>query len=450
MTKDSLQAKVVSLKAQRNDLINAAKKENRDLTADEGQKFDALGVELESTKRNIDRLVAVEGENRQGPRAQLRDHNPNSEVDPEDDMGNNPLGVPEKDLAKYSVMRAIRCLAIDKKPLDGIEGEVSREIAKRSGKNPHGFYLYGSTTSAIEGRTLRERRALDTSAGVGGINQTVLYQSFIEKLRHRTLIDKIGARYMAGLVGKFYLPRQSATGTAYWLGENGSPTTSSQAIDQVALTPNTLGAYTDLTRQFVEQTSLDAEAFVRDDLARVLAIEIDRAAFAGDGTSNAPTGLLHISGISHNVRSGPGSALSWDDVVGMETAVAAADADMGNLSYVTNTKVRGLLKTTLRSNVAGAKYIWDDNNTINGYPAFAGNNIPSNNGPEGSEAHGSNSSIIFGDFSSLVVAMWGGLDIMVDPYTLSSSGGVRIVALQDIDIKVRHNQSFYTIDDVAA
>lgn len=450
MDKATLQTKVVSLRGQMNDLMQTATKEKRELTADEATKFDGLKTELETTKRNIDRLVALESETRSQP------NNPNERVQPEIDAPSdpvNPLGVSEKDLARYSVRRAMLRMA-NRQAVDGLEKEISDEIAKRSGKAPQGFYLYGTAISAMESRAAAqqlERRDLTTSTGVGGINQTVLYQSFIDKLRHRTLIDKVGTRFMAGLVGKFYIPRQSGAGQAYWVGEEGAPTASNQTIDQVALSPKTLGAYTDVSRQFIEQTSLDSEAFVRDDLSKIMAIELDRSAFAGDGTGNSPTGILYNSGIIHMERVTPGgSALTWADAVGMETTLAAADADMGAMSYVTNPKVRGLLKTTLRSNVAGAKYIWDDDNEVNNYPAFASNNIPSNIGAGDTEGAGGLSTIIFGNFSDLIVAMWGGLDILVDPYTNSKTGAVRIVALQDIDVKVRHNESFVTIDDVLA
>jgi hypothetical protein len=43
--------------------------------------------------------------------------------------------------------------------------------------------------------------------------------------------------------------------------------------------------------------------------------------------------------------------------------------------------------------------------------------------------------------------MYGGLDITVDPYALSTSGGVRIVALQNVDVAVRHAVSFCKSSD---
>jgi HK97 family phage major capsid protein len=435
----SLQVKVTSIRSKQNDLMALATQEKRELNAEEGSKFDTLQEERAVVEKNIDRCLAMNGEQR-------LNSNPNAHIDPMADDGANPLDIPGKDLTKYSFMRALRSLAANK-PVDGLEGEISKEIAKRSGKEPTGFYLYGSAGSAIEARhnhRTQERRDLTLTTGVGGINQTVLFQSFIELLRHKTLIDKVGATYMAGLVGKFYIPRQNAAGSVYWLAEEGSPTTSNQTIDQVQLNANTLGAYTDISREFLKQTSLDAEAFVRNDLAKIMAIEIDRVSFNGSGSGNQPTGILQNGSITTVVSAadtGNGGAISWADAVALETAIAALDADMGAMSYVTNTKQRGKLKTTLRSSVAGATYIWDENE-INGYPAFAGNNIPSTLTKGSGSAL---SALIFGNFNDLLVGLWGGLDVLVDPYTNSKAGTIRIVALQDIDIELRHPQSFAAI-----
>jgi hypothetical protein len=57
------------------------------------------------------------------------------------------------------------------------------------------------------------------------------------------------------------------------------------------------------------------------------------------------------------------------------------------------------------------------------------------------------SAIFFGNWADLIVAMWGVLDILVDPYTLSKSGGVRVVAMQDVDIGFRHPESFAAMLD---
>ncbi|MEZ7686630.1 phage major capsid protein, partial [Neisseria flavescens] len=58
--------------------------------------------------------------------------------------------------------------------------------------------------------------------------------------------------------------------------------------------------------------------------------------------------------------------------------------------------------------------------------------------------------LIFGNWSDLMIAHWGVLDVIVDPYTKSTAGAVRITTLQDVDIAVRHVESFAAIKDIVA
>jgi hypothetical protein len=58
--------------------------------------------------------------------------------------------------------------------------------------------------------------------------------------------------------------------------------------------------------------------------------------------------------------------------------------------------------------------------------------------------------VFFGNFADLLVGMWSGLDLMVDPYSGSTAGTVRVVALQDVDVAVRNAVSFvYGDADIA-
>jgi HK97 family phage major capsid protein len=260
--------------------------------------------------------------------------------------------------------------------------------------------------------------------------------------------DKLGATILTGLQGKIAIPQKTATSTAYWLADGGSPTGSNSTLGQVLFSPKTLGAYTDITRQFVEQTSLDAEEFTRDDLIRTLAVAIDTAAFVGTGANNQPTGIVNTSGVGNIAIGTNGGDPTYQTYVSLETTVANVNADLGQMSYVTTPAQRGYLKTLARSSSAvGVGFVWQDDNTINGYPAFASNILP-NNGTKGTGTNLSTS--VFGNFNDLVIAQWGGLDIIVDPYTGSSSGTVRIVALQDLDIELRHAASFAYCSDLAS
>ena len=112
----------------------------------------------------------------------------------------------------------------------------------------------------------------------------------------------------------------------------------------------------------------------------------------------------------------------------METAVADDNADAGAMAYVTNTGMRGHFKTAVKFTSTG-QTIWEPGGTVNGYNTGISNQVTSGD-------------VFFGNWSELLIGMWGGLDLMVNPYALDTSGGVRIVALQSTDIAVRHPVSF--------
>ena len=274
----------------------------------------------------------------------------------------------------------------------------------------------------------------------------LLASNFIDLLRNRMVLQAAGATMLTGLVGNIAIPRQTGGATAYWVAENNSPTESQQAVDQVPMTPKTVGAYTDIARKLIMQSSVDVEAFVRRDLSTVQALAIDLAGLHGTGASNQPTGVAITSGIGSVVGGSDGAAPTWANIVSLETEVAQDNADLGSLGYITNAKVRGKLKST--NNVANtAEMVWDarfPDTPLNGYRAPVSNQVRS----DISKGNGTNlSAIFFGNWSDLLIGMWGALDILVDPYTGSTAGTVRVVALQDVDIAVRHAESFAAMLD---
>jgi HK97 family phage major capsid protein len=248
---------------------------------------------------------------------------------------------------------------------------------------------------------------------------------------------------LTGLVGNIAIPRQTGGATAYWVAESGAPTESAQAFDQVTMSPKTVGAFSDISRKLLLQSSIDIESFVRRDLATVLGLAIDLAGINGSGASNQPTGVLNVSGIGSVAGGTNGLAPTFAHIVELETDVAVANADIGSLGYMTNAAVRGKLKTTEKASSTG-QFVWEGGE-LNGYRAKVSNQVPSNL-TKGTSS-GVCSAIIFGNWADLIIGMWGGLDLMVDPYTGSTAGTVRVVALQDVDVAVRHAESFSAMKD---
>lgn len=355
----------------------------------------------------------------------------------------NLLGMDNKEVRTYSLLRAINAAATQNWRGAELEREASDEIAKRMGKDPSGFYV------PLEVQAMKRDMVVGTDGSGGYLVSTDLKpQSFIEMQRNRMMVKQAGAIVLGGLIGDVAIPRQTAGATFYWVAESGAPTESQQTVDQVALTPHTGGAFTDISRKLLKQSSVDVENFVINDLATVCALGIDLAALHGTGANNQPTGIAATTGIGSVVGGDNGLAPAWSHIIDLETEVSVDNADVGSLAYMTNAKVRGKLKKTLITATYGEEFIWDrraGNTPLNGYQCHVTNQVSSTL-TKGS-AVGTASAIFFGNWADLVIGQWGTLDILVDPYTGSTSGTVRVVALQDVDVAVRHAASFAAMLD---
>jgi HK97 family phage major capsid protein len=210
------------------------------------------------------------------------------------------------------------------------------------------------------------------------------------------------------------------------VAEGGDPTESEPTVDQVSLVAKTLGAYTEFSRRLMLQSSIDVEQMVRTELATVIALEIDRAALYGTGSSSQPEGIKFVTGI--NTEDFDAANPTYEELVSMETKVAADNADIGAMSYVTNSTIYGGFKTTEKAS-GTAQFVLEPGGTVNGYNVVRSNQVASGD-------------VFFGVWNQMIMGMWGALDIQVNPYALDKSGGVRVTALQDVDVAVRHPEAF--------
>ena len=329
----------------------------------------------------------------------------------------------------------------------GLEAEVAQELAARSATKPNGFLIPFEVLK-------RDLLVGSPTAGGHTVATNLHSNQFIDLLRPTSIVANLGATYLTGLVGKVAVPRQTASSSAYWVAENGAPTESQQAFDQLPLSPKTLGAYTDISRKMLIQSSLDISSFVVKDLRASLGQELDRVILSGSGSGNEPAGILNNSDIATVSLGTNGAALTWGNLIDLETTIAIANANGLNMSYVTTKQVRGKLCSTLKV-AGGDEFIWGDSKnqqlagegSVNGLRAVATGLMPSN--LTKGTASGICSSLICGNWSDLLVGQWGsGIDIMINPYTNGTTGAVRIVAMTDVDFAIRHADSFVKVKDI--
>jgi HK97 family phage major capsid protein len=352
----------------------------------------------------------------------------------------NHLDMPEAEVRRYSLMRALRAAATGDWSEAGLEREASDEIAKRLNKPANGFYVP---------MDVQERALTTGDATYAGnlVGTDLLGGSFIDLLRNALVVRKAGATFLGGLVGNVAIPRATGAATAYWVGSTSNAAITGESyptVDQITMTPKTVGAYTDIGRSLLLQSSVDVEQMVRKDLATIIALAIDQQALYGTGATVYPKGVAAQTNVGSVAGGTNGLAPTWANIVSLETEVAADNADVANMAYIINAKTRGYLKSTPKV-ASTAGMMWDNGSTpVNGYAAHVSNVVRSNL----TKASGSSlSEIYFGNWADLVIGQWGTLDVTADPYTGATAGTLRIVALQDVDVAVRHGESFSRMAD---
>ena len=377
------------------------------------------------------------------------------------------IGMTHKEKRRYSLTRAVNRIAA-REALDGFEREVSDECAKKFRREtpaagflvPHDVAEFNdremiaamlrvnpSLAGTRHGQQMQRALQANVFTGAGALVGTeLLGGSLIELLRNKTLLTQLGVGTMSGLQGNIAIPRQTGAATAYWLAEGDSVTASQQAVAQVGATPRKLAAQTGYNKQLLAQSSIDTEAFVRDDLMRVLAIAKDLAGIAGTGGAqplgilNGPTSNASSENLLQTVTYS--AAATWAKQLSFETNIMTQNADIGSINWLTNITSRNAWKQIAKIGSTYPVFLCDDENRCNGYPVNVTNQI----GTSGTYANRA----ILGAWSQALFCDWAGMDVVVDPYTQAASGQVIVTLSMWTDFIVRHWPSFCVSTDSAA
>jgi HK97 family phage major capsid protein len=349
-----------------------------------------------------------------------------------------PAPAPVVDLGKerFSISRAIAAHIEGRKCF---EIEVSAEIAKKLGRDTAGIYVPTMQ---------RANPPMDTATASYGQKLVFTDQGeFIDLLRAKLTVLGLGAKFLPGLRGNVGFPRQLAANTATWLGENPASAVTASALttDLLTLSPKQLVAQSSLTRTLLAQGSPAADALINDDLAAIHALAIEVASINGAGSgSNQPLGILGTSGIGAVAGGTNGLAPTYDNIVDLEGKVATANADKGNLAYLTTPGIRAKLKKTQQFASTNGVSVWDY--LVNAYPnSDTTTNVPSTltKGTSSGICH----AILFGNWADLIIGEWGAFEIITDTVTQAGKGLIVLTTNQLVDCGVRRPGSFAAMQD---
>lgn len=341
----------------------------------------------------------------------------------------------------YSIARALRSAMVRDKRPDGFEGEVSAELSRRMGRTPRGFYM------PLDAPTV-EHRIDDTTAGAGAAATIWPYKQFVDVLRAKLVIAAMGGTIttLTAERGSVQLPTQTAATPVAWVAEGSNyGSFTNLTLGSVTFTPHTCLANTGISYQMSKLDAPGFEEWLFTELAKGIAVAIDAAAI-GTGATNSPSGILQngsVGSYTFAADAGNGGAPAYADLVGMEALLANALGDYppdSRVGWVTSPNGRSKLRRTDSSTGNAGQWCWDRNfNTVLGYPAMTTTNVP-NNATKGS---GTNlTSLILGNFQDCVVNLFSSVDILVNPFTLSSSGYIQLSAYQEADVQITRAGGF--------
>jgi len=421
--------------------IQVGQDHSRGATEERNRVSAILKAGEEYGQREIAQKAINEGTNLSDFRGQLLDavNKRNTQIR----ESSTPLGLSDQEAQSFSFRKLLLAISSNgttdaKRDSEDarFELEVCQAAADRmKHRSAKGLVVPLDVLAAIPGMGKRGTDTISVKtgsgySGTGGntVQTQLLASSFIDLLRNRAVVMNLGTE-LSGLLGNIDIPRQTSGSSASWIGEDVDSTKEDIDFDLVSMRPKTVTNYMEVTRKMLTQSSLGIEAIIRGDMARGLALQIDQKAFYGTGTSDTPTGIKATSGINSFYWATANTPL-FSELVRMETEIASDNADVPSMSYVTNPVIRGYAKGARKiATSTDSTTIWEPGSTLNGYRTEITNQVATGD-------------VFFGNWADLLIGMWGGLDITVDPYTHSTKGRVRIVAFQDVDFAVRRAASF--------
>jgi len=351
----------------------------------------------------------------------------------------------------YSFKRAMEMAITGRR--EGVEGEFSAMGGSE-------FQRSGVSVSAHSIKIpsevfTRDMTATGGSSGSeGGVNIQTSVGSIIDVLLPRTVLAGLGVQRLSGLVGNLDLPTASTLPSAGWNTENGTATEKSPAFSKITFSPKRLAAYIQVSNQLMLQSSNSIDGYVRNWLLNAMAQSLETAAIKGGG-SNEPTGIIgnanvnvtFAGGATSNATNANGIAPVWADVVNLMKAVENANGN--GVAYLTNPLVKAKLQTTARqsSGVEGNFILPSGGTELNGYNMQTTTLVPSNLSKGSSSTL---SAMIFGDFSKMAIANWGGMELTVDPYSGATAGLTNVVLNAYLDCNLLNPTAFAVCKDIVA
>ena len=330
---------------------------------------------------------------------------------------------------RFSLSRAVM-QAANGRSLEGAEAEWAQDAQREM--RAQGLQSVGQV--AIPAKALfRAGAADDFQAGSGDGNGFVATNvpGAIEALRAPSVIELLGTTTLQGMTGNLKFPRVSVKATGTLEGEVDANAAAGLEMDELTLSPQRASAKTTYSKQLLLQGGAAVDLVIAQELQAAMNAIIDTKAFDT------------LDGASINDQSTDGTTtLTAAIAVAMESAVLAAGGNLAAARYVMSPSAYKFAKNLAQ--VASVSALYDlASNTFNGYPAVATPYLIDSSSNVGQ--------MLFGNFQQgCILAYFGGIDLLVDPYSAAGTAQIVLHVNRFFDFDVRQAGALSKITDINA
>ena len=367
-------------------LVNQAKEEKRDLSEEETNQFDGFDSTIKDLDKKIERSERLEELNKtiatkSSPTITIKK---------------------TKELRDYSFQDAMKQAVSGR--MEGLVKEMDEEARR---ENP-----YQNFRGVAVPRSVLEYRTAETSASSG-----TEVKSFTDQLEANLVLASAGANFYSAVADQKFPIVQNISST--WATESASTISAAGDTTSLTLSPKKLISVVDMSAEALTQNS-GLEAAIRRNMAASIATTLEAALLGHGDTGNAPESIFADCATTN-------TGVTADDFVGLETTVLGNNIpiDGARMAYIFDKDAYVSIKSLAQ--VASVSALWDNaDKRLNSYYGFFSSNV--GNGGTGGKAH-----CMFGDFSRVHIAQFGGLDLLFDPYTQAAKGLGRLIATSLVD-----------------
>ena len=399
-------------RAEGSELVDKAETEKRELSVEETTILRNIQSEVEAFENQI-------------KDAELREKFAKKSV--QSKKSNDGMNAEEREMSNFSMTKFFNSINRNE-PITGLEREILDEgvvEARSLGASSNGHYINLKALNAIQKRAMSAG-----SASAGGNFVQTDKMGFFDVLRANRVLDKVGAEWEMGMVPNVDYTGFSTGWTFADAAENATAADADAVTVNRSVSPKRIAGKILLSNQLmIQDPTMDAKLL--QSLQNALYPYVEGKVLTGTGTSNAMTGITANATAATLALGTNGGAPSLTYIQNMRKTLLNGNVDASKIFWLINPNTEALLMATPVDTGSGAmlipygSYFNGATGFINNIPYLVTSNLP-NNLTKGTSSSNC-SAVIAGDFSNLKVCQWGGLDIVIDPYTAAAEGQTRII-----------------------